>query len=79
MDERLSLVSTLPPAQPKIDEDGIVMLERWIEMLKSGEITAVAICGHSPDGNSTSYSGAPHDMIGPVMMLQHRITLAMYE
>lgn len=71
-------IVNLPQPSPKVDEDGIALLERWIEMLKSGEITAVAICGISEDGNSTSYSGAPHDMIAAVVMLQHRITLAMY-
>lgn len=80
MDERLSLVSTLPiPApRPKIDTEGIAMLEKWIALLRSGEMAAVAIAGISEAGTSTSYSGAPHDMIGAVVMLQHRITLAMY-
>lgn len=76
--ERVTNIVNLPTPAPKIDEDGIAMLERWIELLKSGEVTAIAICGISPTGSSTSYSGAPSEMLGPVVMLQHRITLAMY-
>lgn len=79
MDERLSLVSVLPAPAPKIDEDGIAMLEKWLERLRAGSMANIAIAASLPDGSTaTSYSGSPQDLIGAVVVLQYRMTLAMY-
>lgn len=80
MDERLSVVSALPAPAPNLDHAGIAILQDWLALLLSGKITAIAIAGLGADGSiSNEFSGAPHDILSAVVLLQHRITLGIHE
>jgi hypothetical protein len=82
MDVVMNLL-TFPTPAPKsveINEDAIAMLEVWLERLRSGETTSVAVAGITSEGyTSTSFAGTPQELLAAVDMLHHRMIVTMYD